>query len=138
MKGFLFLIFIFLAIFGDSKFNAYANLILFLLMIIISHRIKSDCILISIAIIITIISIFLQNPILFYAQFLISLTVLTFQFSIRMLRESKLVFIEIKNLSLTMLFVTIFAAYLTTSYYKDNIKAVAYFSTFGRSILTLV
>jgi len=91
-----------------------------------------------IAIIITIISIFLENPILFYAQFLISLTALTFPFAIRMLRESKLVIIEIKNLSITMLFVTIFAAYLTTSYYKDNIKAVAYFSTFGRSILSLV
>lgn len=107
-------------------------------MIIISRRNRFDFLLLLFALIITIFTILLHTDTLFYAQFLATSTIYSFDFSRRMIRESLLVWKEIHNLVVTMLFVVILCAYLATSYYKGNEQAVPFFSTFGRSILTFV
>lgn len=55
-----------------------------------------------------------------------------------MIREIKLVWSEIMNLSITMFFILCLCAYSTTAYYDNDNKVEIFYGTFGRSVLTFV
>ncbi|CAD8175166.1 unnamed protein product [Paramecium octaurelia] len=111
---------------------------IYLLMLLNNRQNTSDLVFAVVALILGFGHLFFGFNLLGMTQIIMSIDILTFPFSQRMIREIKLVWSEIMNLAITMFFILCICAYSTTAYYYDNKKVEIFYSTFSRSVLTFV
>ncbi|CAD8091526.1 unnamed protein product [Paramecium sonneborni] len=123
------------------QFDGWQSIIfvgIYVLMLINNRKNIIDLVFVMIALILSITNLCVEYNLLGISQIIMSLNILTYPFSQRMIKEIKLVWFEIKNLSITMFFILCLCAYSTTAYYDDDIELEMYYGTFGRSVLTFV
>ncbi|CAD8063634.1 unnamed protein product [Paramecium primaurelia] len=111
---------------------------IYLLMVMNNRKNICDFVFGILALILSFGHLFFEYNLLGMTQIIMSINILTFPFSQRMIREIKLVWSEIMNLAITMFFILCLCAYSTTAYYYDNKKVEIFYGTFGRSVLTFI